>query len=170
MRKPDLSALLLLTLPLAGCAVPAPVAQATIPTTVAAVQSRAYLHSHNLAADGVAISGFSPVSYFDGKVERGSARFAVEHDGITYHLTSADQVTRWRRDPQRFAPAFGGWCAFGMAVSDKFPIDPYNYRIVDGRLLLFLRNSGIDASELWGQGDESQLLERAAAHWQKVHG
>ncbi|MEZ6036582.1 MAG: YHS domain-containing (seleno)protein [Planctomycetota bacterium] len=162
--------LLLLALPLLGCATPAPLCTATVQAMQAPTPSRAYLHSHNLGADGVAIDGHSPVSYFDGKVERGAPGFAVEHDGVTYWLTGADQVARFRREPGRYVPAFGGWCAFGMSVEDKFPIDPHNYRIVRGRLLLFLRNPGIDASELWGQGDEQQLLDRAEAHWQKVHG
>lgn len=160
----------LFALPLLGCATPAPGPSATVAATHEVVTSRAYLHSHNLGADGIAIDGHSPVSYFDGKVERGSPHFAVEHDGVTYWLADADQVARWRREPERYVPAFGGWCAFGMSVSDKFPIDPHDYRIVRGRLLLFLRNAGIDAGELWGRGDEQQLLDRAEAHWQKVHG
>ncbi len=164
---------LLFTLCLLGCTAVttpteaefAPLGPATPPAT-----SRAYLNSHNLPAHGVAIEGFSPVSYFHGRVERGSALFAVEHDGVTYHLTDAKQVAEWQRNPGRYAPAFGGWCAFGMSVQDKFPIDPTNYKIVDGRLFLFLRNQGIDALELWQKGDERELLAKAEAHWRKVRG
>lgn len=132
--------------------------------------SRAYLRAHNLPAHGVAIEGFSPVSYFDGKVERGSAMFAITHAGITYHLTDAAQVAEFQRDPERYLPQFGGWCAFGMSVSDKFPIDPTAYKIVDDRLFLFLRNDGIDALDLWNKGKESELLTKARAHWRKVQG
>jgi len=136
----------------------------------ATAPSRAYLHSYNVPGHGVAIEGYSPVSYFHGRAERGSALFAVQHDGITYHLTDAAQVGEFRRNPAKFVPAFGGWCAFGMAVEDKFPVDPTAYAIVDGRLMLFLRNSGIDARELWNQGDEADLARRAAAHWKRVQG
>lgn len=140
--------------------------------TVAAVESasRAYLHSYNLPGHGVAIEGFSPVSYFAGRAERGSALFAVEHDDVTYHLTDAEQVAAFRSDPSKYVPAFGGWCAFGMAVSDKFPVDPANFQIVGGRLFLFLRNSGVDARELWNDGNEAELLEKARRHWKKVQG
>lgn len=141
-----------------------PAAAAAEPT------SRAYLHAYNLPAHGVALDGYSPVSYFDGVAERGDALFSVEHDGVTYHLTSADQVSTFRRDPQRFVPAFGGWCAFGMSVSDKFPVDPTNFMIVDGRLLVFLRNAGLDARELWRKGNAVDLLRKAEAHWKKVQG
>lgn len=132
--------------------------------------SRAYLNSFNLPGHGVAIEGYSPVSYFSGRAERGDPLFAAVHDGVTYHLTSAEQVETFRKAPERFVPAFGGWCAFGMAVSDKFPVDPTCFLIVDGQLFLFLRNAGIDARELWNKGDEKELLKKSRAHWKKVQG
>ncbi|MEM7310680.1 MAG: YHS domain-containing (seleno)protein [Planctomycetota bacterium] len=132
--------------------------------------SRAYLHSYNVPGHGVALEGYSPVSYFEGQAERGSALFAVEHDGLTYHLTDAAQARKFAGSPAKYLPAYGGWCAFGMAVKDKFPIDPTLFKIVDGRLLLFLRNAGVDARELWDNGEERQLLHDADAHWGKVQG
>lgn len=140
---------------------------ASVPTGGA---SRAYLHSYNLPGHGVAIEGYSPVSYFEGRAERGSALFAVEHDGVTYHLTGSEQVAAFGRSPEKYVPAFGGWCAFGMAISDKFPVDPTNFQIIDGRLCLFLRNEGIDARELWNDGNGKELMAKAEAHWKKVQG
>ena len=55
-----------------------------------------------------------------------------------------------------------------MSIQDKFPVDPTNFKIVDGRLMVFLRNKGIDALDLWNKGNESQLRAKADAHWQKV--
>ena len=133
-------------------------------------ESRAYLHSYNLPGHGVAIEGYSPVSYFDGRAERGSALFAVEHEGVTYHLTGSDQVAKFRRNPDKYVPAFGGWCAFGMSVEDKFPVDPTCYLVADGRLYLFLRNGKIDAREVWTRGEHGKLVAAAAKHWKKVRG
>ena len=133
--------------------------------------SRAYLHSNNIDADGIALSGFSPVSYFTkGYAEKGSADFAVEHNGVTYLLTDAEQAEQFKADPDKYAPAFGGWCAFGMSIQDKFPVDPTAFKIVDGKLMLFLRNENIDARELWNKGDAKELTAKAAAHWKKVAG
>jgi YHS domain-containing protein len=164
---------LILTLTLVGCTFGgalAPDSSVEPSGSERLASSRAYLGSRNLPAHGVAIEGYSPVSYFHGKAERGSALFAVEHDGVTYHLANAAQVEEFERDPARYAPAFGGWCAFGMAISDKFPIDPNCYKIVGGRLYLFLRNEGIDALKLWNDGDEADLRRKAEAHWAKVQG
>ena len=56
-----------------------------------------------------------------------------------------------------------------MAVSDKFPVDPTNFKIVDGKLFVFLANKNVDALELWDQGNEKELLEKADAYWNKLN-
>ncbi|MCA9296561.1 MAG: hypothetical protein KC983_08585, partial [Phycisphaerales bacterium] len=72
--------------------------------------------------------------------------------------------------PKSYLPAYGGWCALGMAIQDKFPVDPTAFKIVDGRLLLFLSNEQIKALDLWNDGDEQELLRKADAHWKTVAG
>ena len=101
---------------------------------------------------------------------RGKPEFASIHDGITYHLVSADAKAEFDSDPEKYVPAYGGWCAFGMSVEDKFPVDPRSFKIVDGRLMLFLKNSGVDARALWNRGNEGSLVPKADAHWRKVQG
>ena len=133
------------------------------------MESRAYLHSYNLPASGVAIDGYCPVAYFVvDKPVKGKPEYASQYNGVTYYLVSADAQRAFEADPEKYLPAYGGWCAFGMAVSDKFPIDPTNFKIVDGRLMLFLKNANADALELWNNGDASELITKANAHWQKI--
>ncbi|HRW51933.1 MAG TPA: YHS domain-containing (seleno)protein [Phycisphaerae bacterium] len=133
------------------------------------LRSRAYVGARNVPASGVALDGYSPVSYFTaGRAERGDPAFQAEHEGVTYYLTSAAQVEAFRKSPERYVPAFGGWCAFGMSVEDKFPVDPTSFRIVNDRLLLFLKNENVDAKALWDAGDAASLLPKAEAHWAKV--
>jgi YHS domain-containing protein len=133
--------------------------------------SRAYTGARNVPASGVGLDGFSPVSYFTvGHAEKGDPRFAVEHNGVIYHLTSAAQVDMFKKNPSRYEPQCGGWCAFGMTVADKFPVDPTKFSIVNDRLYLFLNNEQINAFELWKQGDQRELTSKAEAHWRKVSG
>ncbi len=134
-----------------------------------AVSSRAYLHSYNLASKGIAIEGYCPVAYFtEQRAREGSPSFAADFNGVTYFLSSAEAKQAFEADPQAYIPAYGGWCAYGMAVEDKFPVDPTNFKIVDGRLMLFLRNVNVDALALWNRGDQSEYTQRADAHWRKV--
>lgn len=141
------------------------------PQADTAVTSRAYLNSNNLPSTGVAIEGYCPVAYHVvNKPVKGKPEYASDYNGVTYWFVSEDARKAFDSDPARFIPAYGGWCAFGMSIGDKFPIDPHAFKIVDGELNLFLRNGGIDARALWNKGDQSENKQRAAAHWLKVQG
>jgi len=132
--------------------------------------SRAYLHSYNLPSTGVALEGYCPVAYFAvNKAIRGKPEYASTFDSVTYCFVSADAKAAFDMEPAKYLPAYGGWCAFGMAVQDKFPVDPTSFKIVNGRLMLFLHNADVDALTLWNKGDEAQLIAEADAHWKKVH-
>jgi YHS domain-containing protein len=134
-------------------------------------QSRAYTGARNVPADGIALDGYSPVSYFtQNAAQKGDARFAVEHNGVTYLLTSQQQVELFKQNPSRYEPQYGGWCAFGMAISDKFPVDPTKFKITNDKLYLFLDNAKVNALHLWEKGNESELVSKADAHWKKVAG
>lgn len=134
-------------------------------------QSRAYLNNHNLPSTGIALEGYCPVAYhLANKPLRGKAKYASTYQGVTYHLYNADAKAAFDEDPEKYLPAFGGWCAFGMAIGDKFPVDPTNFKIVNGRLMVFLRNSSIDALELWNGGNEADQIGNAENYWEKVQG
>ena len=125
----------------------------------------------NLADNGLAIQGYSPVSYFTtGKPEKGDPKHAVTCRGVTYWLTSDEQVRLFNADPSRYEPAFGGWCAYGAAIEKKFPIDPSSFKIIDGRLFLFLKNDKVDARELWNKEDEQSWTARAEKWWNQIAG
>lgn len=122
----------------------------------------------NVDDSRVALEGYSPVSYLDGHVaEQGKPAYRVEHAGVVYYLTNEDQVARFEADPERYQPAFGGWCAFGMSIDQRFRIDPNSFEIADGRLMVFLNDLETDARSLWIQGDPTELTEKAARAWQR---
>lgn len=133
--------------------------------------SRAYLHSYNLDSRGIALEGYDPVSYFTAeKPQVGKRDYRSTYNEVDYYFASNESKARFEQDPEKYIPAYGGWCAFGMAIQDKFPIDPTNFKIVGGRLMLFLRNKNIDALQKWNEGDEFTFVKRAEEHWKKVSG
>lgn len=134
-----------------------------------APSSRAYLHGYNLDSSGLALEGYCPVSYHTRLEARpGSPEFTSTYNGVDYRFASAAAKRAFDSNPQRYLPAYGGWCAFGMAIEDKFPVDPTNFKIVDGRLMVFLRNTDIDALDLWNQNDEQAQAEKADAFWETL--
>ncbi len=144
-------------------------AGATAYDKMAPKESRAYLHSYNLPSSGIALEGYCPVAYFAAnKAIRGRPEHASTHNDVTYYFVSADAKKVFERNPEKYIPAHGGWCAFGMTEEDKFPVDPTNFKIVKGRLMVFLKNKNVDALALWNDGNESQLIAKADAHWKKV--
>ena len=146
-----------------------PTISATSPVDAMERDSRAYLHSYNLPSSGVAIDGYCPVAYYAvNKPVKGKPEHASTYNDVTYHFVNADAKKAFDMDPEKYIPAYGGWCAFGMSVQDKFPIDPYNFKIINGKLMLFLKNKNVDARALWNKGSVMDLTVKAAAHWKKV--
>ena len=113
-----------------------------------------------LNGPGVAVHGYDPVAYFtEQKPAQGSAEFSVVHGGATYRFASAAHRDKFAADPAKYAPQYGGFCAFGTSVGRKFDGDPNAWRIIDGKLYLNL-NKKIQAR--WLQDPEGYI--RGANH------
>jgi YHS domain-containing protein len=111
------------------------------------------------------INGFSPVSYFEkNHAEQGLPQFRAEHARKVYFFTSAAQVATFQGNPDKYVPAFNGTCAFGHSIEKEFPVDPTSFKIVDGQLLLFLKNADVDARALWDKEGDAACMIKAKAH------
>jgi YHS domain-containing protein len=117
----------------------------------------------------LAASGFDVVSYFNSQVPlRGSPDFTATHLGATYRFASAANRDAFALAPERYAPAYGGWCATAMADSgNRVDVDPGNYSINDGRLYLFFKLLFIDARPDW-VADPVASRTSADANWSYV--
>ena len=130
--------------------------------------SRAFTNGYNVPSSGVAIEGYCPVCYLAAnKAVKGLSTITHEHNGVTYWFVKEEARQAFVANPEKFLPAYGGWCAFGVASGQRFPVDPTNFKIVDGRIMLFLRNAGVDGVELWNQAEASNLT-KADQNWVKL--
>ena len=89
--------------------------------------------------DTLAVSGFDVVSYFtgDGVPVEGSEEYTVRYNGYDYRFASEDNANAFIEDPAKYAPAYGGYCAWAIGANDALaPGDPNVYEIVDGTLYL----------------------------------
>ncbi len=90
-------------------------------------------------ASKVAVSGFDPVAFFtDAKPLNGSPFISAEHEGATYFFTNEEHKKLFVADPAKYAPQFGGYCAFGVALDKLFPVDISTWQVRDGKLYLNL--------------------------------
>ena len=91
---------------------------------------------------------------------------ALEHEigGVVYRFASEENRLRFKADPQRYLPAYGGFCAYGVRAGRKLPADPTAWRIVDGRLFLLLNRGTKTIWEL----DLGENIATADTIWPKI--
>lgn len=94
--------------------------------------------------DTLAVSGYDTVSYFegDGVPVEGSEEFTVRYQGFDYRFANEENAEKFVADPAKYAPAYGGYCAWAIGANDALaPGDPNVYEIVDGKLYLNFNES-----------------------------
>ena len=118
-----------------------------------------------LAGPGLAAHGHDVVAYFTaGAPTLGSDKFALAHNGAAYRFASQANLDAFKANPAKYEPAYGGFCAYGVALGKKFDGDPRYWKIVDGRLYLNL-NGDIQAE--WSK-DVPGNLSKSEANWTKI--
>jgi YHS domain-containing protein len=86
---------------------------------------------------GAAIEGYDPVAYFtQNKPVKGSTTYSATHQGSTFHFASAANRDAFAAAPEKYAPQYGGFCAYAVASGYKAKIEPDAFTIVDGKLYL----------------------------------
>lgn len=118
-----------------------------------------------LAGAPLALRGYDPVSYFTaGKPTLGSTQHMATHNGAAYQFTSAENKKKFEAAPDKFAPQYGGFCAFGVALGKKSDGDPLAWKIVDGKLYL---NYNADIQSKWNE-DVAANLKKSEAGWPAI--
>jgi len=91
----------------------------------------------NVDKDGAAVHGFDPVAYFsEGKAIKGDLRFHSNYEGATYYFQSSAAKEAFDKDPGKYAPQYGGYCAMAMTMGELEDVDPNYFLVHHGKLLL----------------------------------
>lgn len=116
-------------------------------------------------APGLAVHGFDVVAYRSvGKPVQGIAKYAAQHGGATYRFASKENLKAFTANPTKYAPAYGGYCAYGVSVNAKFDGDPRVWKIVNGTLYLNLDPEIQKAFEK----DVAGAINQADVNWTKI--
>jgi YHS domain-containing protein len=117
------------------------------------------------AENGIAVRGTDVVAYFtDGRPTPGRAAFSHQWRGATWPFGSAAHRDLFAADPERYAPAYGGFCAFAVSEGYTAPVDPNAWRMVDGRLYL---NYDLSVRERWAK-DIPGRIARGNENWPRL--
>ncbi len=113
----------------------------------------------------VALDGYCPVCYLAaGKAVKGTSQFKADHKGQTYYFVKQEALDAFKKEPEKFLPAYGGLCAYGMALGKKIESDPTVFTVVDGKIYLN-KNKAIGAKF---SKDTASFITKADAEWKKV--
>jgi len=113
-----------------------------------------------------AAGGYDVVSYFvgNGTPQRGDTSFSVTHNGAVYLFATKGNADTFKASPAKYAPQYGGYCAWAMASGSKAAGDPNYYRLVGGKLYL---NYNKDVQDKWNK-DISGFINKANGEWVKI--
>lgn len=112
--------------------------------------------------DKTAVNGYDVVAYFaDGKPTLGKSEFVSTHRDQQYLFASAAHRDKFIANPEKYAPQYGGYCAFGATRGYKAVIDPTAFTIVDGKLYL---NYNARVQSMW-EKDIPGFIKLADEKW-----
>jgi len=131
-------------------------------------QSDALRKQHFNVKKNIALEGYDPVSYFDGKPLEGNPEMKFAYKNIAYQFASASNLAKFKLNPDKYEPAYGGWCAYAMGeTGEKIKIDPETFKVLDGRLYLFYNFWGNNTLEDWKK-NEKKLKGEADLNWKNI--
>jgi YHS domain-containing protein len=131
---------------------------------VAGIVQAAEIRPHNLQS-GFGAAGFDVVSYqLEHKALPGKKEFQATFDGVAYLFSSSENLSAFQQAPQKYVPAYGGWCAYAMADGEEVEIDPQTFKVIDGKTYLFYNGFWGNTLKKWNK-DEASLKAKADKVW-----
>ncbi len=117
----------------------------------------------------VALQGYDPVAYFkQGKAVKGKKELTASYEGITYNFSIPVNREYFLKNPLKYEPQFGGWCAYAMGNSgENVEINPETFKIIDDKLYLFYNAYFNNTLKSWNK-EEANLKSKAENNWKKI--
>src|SRR5215472_9939234 len=116
-------------------------------------------------AKGVAVRGYDPVAYStEGKAVKGDPQFSTSYGGASYQFKSAENKAAFEKEPTKYAPQYGGYCAMAMTMGKLEDADPNFFLVHNGKLLL-QRN---EKAHMMFMKDPSANHQKADQQWAKL--
>ena len=116
--------------------------------------------------NGFAAKGYDVVAYYKNKPTEGKKEFTAIYQHIKYKFASKINLETFNKQPQKYIPQYGGWCAYAIAKGkEKVDINPNTYEIRDGKLFLFYNSWGINTLKKWNDEGPETLKKQADQYW-----
>ncbi len=131
-------------------------------TLCLALSANAFAVAPIFSTEEGAIRGYDPVAYFtQHKAVKGKKELSFTWQGAEWHFSNAANLAAFKADPDKFAPQYGGYCAYGVAQGYTPEIDPQAYKVSNGKLYLNLSKAVL---KKW-QKDMPTYIKDADKNW-----
>lgn len=112
-----------------------------------------------------AINGYDSVAYFTQKAPvKGQDAHTYEWKGAKWKFATADNLDLFRNNPDKYAPQYGGYCAYGVAKDGLVKVDPDQFTIFEGKLYL---NYDASVQKEWAK-DRAGYIRQADAKFPQL--
>lgn len=120
----------------------------------------------NKSRNGLALKGYDPVAYFtQSRPVKGLPAYSATHNGATYLFATAENRDAFTAAPTRYAPQFGGYCAWAVGHGYTADIDPQAWHVDNDKLYL---NYNRSVQTMWLK-DKAKWIADADRNWPTLH-
>lgn len=137
-----------------------------LPAVATAQDDAARKKQFNIEKSGLAIQGYDPVAYqVQKQAVEGKSQYTTVYKGITYRFSSDANRKLFLASPEKYEPAYGGWCAYAMGENgEKVAVDPETFKVINGKTYLFYNFYFTNTLKSWN-ANESILKTKADKNW-----
>lgn len=119
---------------------------------------------------GYVAKGYDVVAYFDNQAIEGLKTLTETYNGVKFKFASEENLNTFKKQPEKYIPQYGGYCAYAVAVSSKkVDINPKTFEIRDGKLYLFYNSWGNNTLKTWKKNNVKGLQEKADKNWEAMN-
>jgi len=112
-----------------------------------------------------AIRGYDPVAYFtENKPVRGVEKLVFNWNNSNWYFSSQQNLDLFKANPEKYAPQYGGYCAYGLSNGYKAPTEADAWTIENGKLYL---NYNKEVREMWSK-EKKERIEKADKNWPAI--
>ncbi|AXT19390.1 YHS domain-containing protein [Flavobacteriaceae bacterium AU392] len=118
---------------------------------------------------GFIAEGYDVTEYFNNKTVEGKKNFVTSYDGAKYKFSSQANLDKFKANPNKYVPQYGGYCAYALATNGKkVDADPETFEIRNGKLYMFYNSWGTNTFKKWKNEGPEKLRPKADINWEKV--
>lgn len=116
-------------------------------------------------AKGVTLAGYDAVAYFtEDAAVKGNDQYSASYENATYYFSSKAHQDLFEENPSKYAPQYGGYCAYGAALGKKFDVNGKAFEIVDGKLYV---NKNKKVYKIWSK-EKTENIDAANQEWLEI--